>query len=103
MPDISYFAQLIDTGIGRFEVFCEHPTTCPPDIPIGKRTEGKTPARPIMIISVLYCLQSTIQKTHNSWNMVKCCLIKARKDFRKFAREKVVVEPTYLLEYVLDL
>ena len=34
--------------------------------------------------------------------MVKYSLIKARKNFRKFAREKVV-EPTYLLEYVLDL
>ena len=50
-PDIYYFAGLIDTAIGRIEVFCEHPTTCPPDIPIGKQTEDKAPARS-MIISV---------------------------------------------------
>ena len=35
-PDIYYFAGLINTGIGRIEIFCEHPATCPPDIPIGK-------------------------------------------------------------------
>ena len=30
---------LIDTGIGRIEVFCEHPVTCTPDIP--KQTKEK--------------------------------------------------------------
>ena len=47
-PDIFHLAQLVDTGIGRIEVFCEHPATCPPDIPIGKHTEGKTPAGSII-------------------------------------------------------
>jgi hypothetical protein len=49
--DIYYFARLIDTAIGRIEVFCEHPATCPPDNPIGKNSESKAPARS-MIISV---------------------------------------------------
>ena len=44
-PDIYYVARLIDTGIGRIEVFCEHPASCPPDIPIGKDREAKAPAR----------------------------------------------------------
>ena len=77
--DIYCFARLIDTGIGRIEVFCEHPATCPPDIPIGKHTKSKAPARSI-IISVLDCLQGTIQRTYNSWSMVKCGLIEARKN-----------------------
>ena len=68
-------------------MFCEHPTTCPPDITIRKETEDKAPARS-MIISVLYCLQSTIKRTYNSWSMVKCGLIEAMKDFRKFAWER---------------
>ena len=78
-PNIYYFARLIDTGIGRIEVFCKHPATCSPDIPIGKHTEGKAPARP-MIISVLYCLQSTIQRTYNSWSMVKCGLCNGSRE-----------------------
>jgi hypothetical protein len=86
-PGIYYFAGLIDTEIGRVEVFCEHPTTCPPAISIGKRTEDKAPARS-MIVSVLFSLLSMIQRTNNSWNMVKCGLIEARKDFRKFAGKK---------------
>ena len=92
-PDIYYFARLIDIGIGRIEVFYEQPATGPPDIPIGKHTEKIAPARS-MIISVLYCLQSTMQRTYNSWNMVMCGLIEARKDFRKLAWR----EGTYLLE-----
>ena len=40
-PDIYYLAWLVDTGIGRIEVFNEYPPTCPPDIPIRQRTEGK--------------------------------------------------------------
>ena len=35
-PDIYYFARLTDSAIGRIEVFCEHPATRPPDIPIGE-------------------------------------------------------------------
>ena len=54
-PDIYYFARLIDTEIGRVVVFCEHPATCPPDIPIGKRTKEKAPARSI-IVSILFIL-----------------------------------------------
>ena len=34
-PDVYNFARLIDTGIGRIEVFCEHPATRPPEIPIA--------------------------------------------------------------------
>ena len=49
-PDICYFTRLIDTAIGRVEVFCEHPATYPPDTPIGKRTEEIAPARSIDII-----------------------------------------------------
>ena len=86
-PDIYYFTRLIDTGIGRIEIFCEHPATFPPDSPIGKHSEDKAPARSI-IVSVLRCLQSTIQKTYNSWYMVKCGLILTRKNFRKFVWEK---------------
>jgi hypothetical protein len=91
-PDIKYFARLIDTATGRIEVFCEHPATCPPDIPIGKHAEDKAPTRS-MIISVLYCLQSMIPRTYNSRSMVKCGLIEVRKHFREF-----VSESTYLLE-----
>jgi hypothetical protein len=50
-PNIYYFTRLIDTGIGRIEVFCEHPATCPPDIPIGKYSKSKAPARS-MVTSV---------------------------------------------------
>ena len=78
-PDIYYFARLIDTAIGRIEVFCEHPATCTPDIPIGKHSEDKAPARSI-IVSVLHCLQSMIERTYNSWSMVKCGLILTRKE-----------------------
>ena len=59
-------------------MFCEHPTTCSPDIPIRKHTESKAPVRS-MIISVSYCLQGTIQRAYNSWSMVKCGLIEARR------------------------
>ena len=52
-PNIYYFAWLIYTAIGRGEVLCKHPATCPPDIPIGKYTEEKAPARSSIIISVL--------------------------------------------------
>ena len=86
-PDIYYFVRLIDTGIGRIKVFCEHPATCPPDTSIGKHSEFKAPARSI-IVSVLHCLQSMIQRTYNSWNMVKCGLILTRKNFREFVWEK---------------
>jgi hypothetical protein len=44
-PDIQYITRLVDTGIRRIKVFCEYPATCPPDIPVGKPTEGKSPAR----------------------------------------------------------
>ena len=55
-PGIYNFARLIGFGIGWIEVFCEHPATCPPDVPIGKEKEGEAPTRS-MIISDLYCLQ----------------------------------------------
>ena len=35
-PDVYYFVGLINIAIGRIEVFCEHPATCPPDITVGK-------------------------------------------------------------------
>ena len=58
-PDVYYFARLTDTTIGRIEVFCEHPATCPPDIPIGKYSEGKSPARSTIMFE-LYCLPAMI-------------------------------------------
>ena len=58
-PDVYYFAWLIDTAIGRIEMFCEHPATCPPDIPIGKYSEGKSPARSTIMFE-LYCLPAMI-------------------------------------------
>ena len=66
-------------------MLCKHPATCPPDSPIGKHTERKAPARS-MIVLVLYRLQNTI--TYNSWSMVKCVLIEAKKDFHEFDWEK---------------
>ena len=48
--DIHGFARSIDTGIGRIEVFGEHSPTCPPDIPVGKESEGKAPTRSIITL-----------------------------------------------------
>jgi hypothetical protein len=51
-PDIYYLARMVDTVIGRMEIFCEYPATCPPDIPIGKCRESKAPAGST-IVSIL--------------------------------------------------
>ena len=51
-PNIYYFAGLIDIAIGRIKMFCEHPATCTPDIPIGKYSEGKSPARSMIIFDI---------------------------------------------------
>ena len=51
-PDIYYFARLIDTAIGRIEVFCEHPATRPPEISIGKYSQGKSPPRSMIIFDL---------------------------------------------------
>ena len=56
-PNIYDVTRLVDTAIGRIEVFCEYSATCPPDIPIGKHTEHKAPARPTPTISVLLSSQ----------------------------------------------
>ena len=57
-------------------MFCKYPATFPPDISVRKHTEEKAPARS-KILSVLLS-SKYIQKTYNSWNMVKCGLIEAK-------------------------
>jgi hypothetical protein len=51
---------LVDAGIGRIEVFCEYPTTCPPSISIGKHGKQEPPTGS-MTISVLLSLEYGIK------------------------------------------
>jgi hypothetical protein len=51
-PDIYNVTRLVDTVIGRIEMFCKYPATCSPIISIGKPTEDKAPAGS-MTVSVL--------------------------------------------------
>jgi hypothetical protein len=41
-PETSYIARLVNTGIGRIEVFCKFSATCLSDIPYVKRREEKS-------------------------------------------------------------
>ena len=81
-PDIFYIVRLINTWIGRIEVLCEHSATCPPDIPIGKRSKNKTPAGPVTVISPTVFTVSDV-RAYNSWSIVRCGLFEGRKHFRQ--------------------
>ena len=66
--DIYYFARLIETAIGRTEVFCEHPATCPPDIPVGKYSEGKAPARSrILSVYIVFKVKYNELTVRGAW------------------------------------
>ena len=91
-PDIQDIALVNTIVTGRIEVFCKHPATFPPDISIGKHAEEKSPAGSLAL-SVLLSSKH-IQRTYNSWSMVKCGLIEQQK-FSSNSPEK--------LEQVLEL
>jgi len=73
-PDIQDIARLINTAVT--EVFCKYPATFPPDISVGKHPEEKAPTGSMASLVLLSSM--CIQRTYNSWNIVKCGLIQER-------------------------
>jgi hypothetical protein len=64
------------------KVFCKYSATFPPDISIGQVAEEITPAGS-MVLLVLWSSKYII-RTYNSWSMVECGLIEARKYIYEF-------------------